>query len=135
MNSLATQWQEITELEINPEDVTYLAQEIARCDRAEDADFFTLIAILGQRFRGQEKSADRMFCISTRMECLSELMKDKRMRGWTIETNDPQCTVANAAIFYAAAICTLRVEDDRFYFDADEFFRIALEGIEPEGHA
>lgn len=134
MNSPAAQWQEITELEINPDDVTYLAQEMARRDHADDADFFTSIAILGQRFRGQEKSADRMFCISTRMECLSELMKDKRMPGWTIETNDPQCTVANA-VFHAAAVCTLRVEDDRFYFDADEFFRIALEGIEPEGHA
>jgi hypothetical protein len=135
MNSVVTQWQEITELSINPDDVAYLAQEMALRDQVEDADFFTLIAILGQRFRGQEKSADRMFCISTRMECLSELMKDERMRGWTIETADPECTLASWAVFHAAAVCTLRVENDRFYFNADEFFSIALEGIEPEGHA
>lgn len=135
MSGLATQWQEITNLEINPEDVAYLAQEMARRNHAENADFFTLIAILGERFRGQEKSADRMFCISTRMECLSELMKDQRMRGWTIETNEAQYTLANWAIFHAAAVCTLQVQDDRFYFDADEFFRIALADLEPEGHA
>jgi hypothetical protein len=134
MSSLGTQWQEITKLEINPEDVVYLAQEMARRDQPEEADFFTLIEILGERFRGQEKSADRMFCISTRMECLSELMKDERMRGWTIEMNT-RCTLANWAVFHAAAVCTLQVQDDRFYFDAEEFFRIALEEIEPEGHA
>jgi hypothetical protein len=135
MDSLATQWQEITELAIDPEDVAYLVLEMARRDQTADADFFTLIEILGERFRGRKKSADRMFCISTRMECLSELMKDERMRGWTIETNDPECTLANWAVFHAAAVCTLQVENDRFYFDADEFFEIALEGIEPEGHA
>lgn len=134
MSSLATQWQEITELEINPEDVAYLAVEMARRDHPEDVDFFTLIAILGERFRGQEKSADRMFCISTRMECLSELMRDERMRGWIVETNT-RCTIANWAVFHAAAVCTLQVQDDRFYFDAEEFFKIALAELEPVGHA
>lgn len=136
MNSLATQWQEITKLQVDPDDVAYLVQEMARRrDKAEDDDFFTSIAILSERFRGQEKSADRMFCISTRMECLLALTKDERMRGWTMETNDPICTLANWAMFQAVAACTLQVEDDRFYFDADEFFRIALEEMEPEGHA
>lgn len=134
MQTHATQWQEITDLEVDPKDVAYLALEMAQRNQT-DVDFFTLIAILGERFRGQENSADRMFCISTRMECLSELMKDERMRGWTIETDNPRCTLANWAVFYAAAVCTLRVQDDCFYFEADEFFKIALQEVEPEGHA
>jgi hypothetical protein len=136
MDNLASQWQQITELEINPDDVAYLINEMARRrDKAEDDDFFTSIAILGERFHGQEKSADRMFCISTRMECLLGLTKDERMRGWTTEMNVPQHMLANWPLFHAVAACPLRVHDDRFYFDADEFFSIALEEIEPEGHA
>jgi hypothetical protein len=136
MDNLSAQWQEITSLKIDPDDVAYLAQEMAGRDRQENIDFFTLIAILGRRFRGQEKSADRIFCISARMECLSELMmKDERMRGWTIDIDTPQCTFAHAAVFRAAAVCTLRVDGDRFYFNADEFFNIALAEIEPEGNA
>jgi hypothetical protein len=66
---------------------------------------------------------------------LSKLMKDDRMHGWTMETNDPKCVLTNSAVFDAVALCPLRVKDDHFYFDADEFFKIALEEVEPEGHA
>jgi hypothetical protein len=56
MKSRAARWQEITELKIGPEEVVYLVQEMTRRhDEEEDVDFFTSIAILGERYRGQEK--------------------------------------------------------------------------------
>jgi hypothetical protein len=38
-------------------------------------------------------------------------------------------------VFHAAALCTLQVKDDRFFFDADEFLNISLEEVDPDGHA
>jgi hypothetical protein len=74
-----------------------------------------------------------MFCVSERMRCLAELMKDPRMRRWTIEDPDPACMITNHAVFHAVAKCSLQMDEKKVWFDADEFFRIVLEECEPEG--
>jgi hypothetical protein len=130
-----SRWDDAVRLKIEPEEIAYLVQEMARQHVLnEGTDFFTSIAILMDRYEGQEKIADRIYCITIRMRCLAGLMRDKRMQGWKMETSDPECTFTNAAVFDSVAVCSLQKEDERFYFDADEFFRIALEP-EPEEHA
>jgi hypothetical protein len=100
-------------------------------------DFYTSFAILLNRYKGKRNSSDRMFCISTRMSCLADLMKtnDPRLKGYTKSTDDPSCTVTHSAMFHAAALCTVRHSDERTRFDPDEFFEIALRQAESEGNA
>jgi hypothetical protein len=87
MKSLAGRWQQITELKVELEEIIYLIREMTRChDVEENAGFFTSIAILRERYRGEENSVDRMFCVFARIQCLSALMKDERIHGWTMET-------------------------------------------------
>jgi hypothetical protein len=136
VKSPSKKWQDIPTIKVEPEEIIYLVEQMqARHDKDEEVGFFASMAILGDRYRGGKDCVDRMYCIQTRMECLSALMKDERMHGWTMETNDPKCTVTNSAIFHATALCPLLIENDRFYFNPDEFFRIALDEVEPEGYA
>ena len=49
-----------------------------------------------------------IFCITERMRCLVQMMKDSRMRRWTrCEAKDPSCSITNEAVFRAAAKCPL----------------------------
>ncbi len=131
-----SRWEDAGHLRIEPEEITYLVQEMARRhDEDGEADFFASFAILMGRYEGHEDAADRIYSITARMRCLAELMQDERMRGWTMKTEDLKCTLTNAAVFHAVALCTLQIKDERFYFEPDEFFRIALEKTEPEGCA
>jgi hypothetical protein len=138
VNSPSTKWQDIPTIKIEPEEIIYLVEQMQAPSRGSTDNgggFFASMAILGNRYRGEKNCVDRMFCIQTRMECLAGLMKDDRMRGWTMETNDPKWTVTNGAIFHATALCPLLIESGRFHFNPDEFSRIALEVAEPEGRA
>jgi hypothetical protein len=125
-------------LKIAPDEILHLVEEmIKRHDQSEHVDFYTSMAIMMERYKGRKGAANRMFSISTRMHCLSDLMKkeDARWSGWSKLTNDPACVVTHKAIFDATALCPLRTDKERTYFDADEFFKIALERAESEGNA
>jgi hypothetical protein len=125
-------------LKIRPDEITYLVEEVAkRHDQSEKPDFYTSMAILLHRYKGKKRAADRMFTISTRMHCLGELMKveDARWSGWSKMTSDSGCVLAHQAIFEATALCPIRTDRERTYFEADEFFKLALERAVPEGNA
>jgi hypothetical protein len=129
----SSRWEDAVRLKIEPEEIAYLVHEMARQHRLNGGtDFYTAIPILMNRYRGQDKIADRIYCITIRMRCLAELMRDERMHGWRMEASDPEGTLTNAAVFSAVALCSVRTEDERCYFDPGEFFRIAGQ-VEPEG--
>jgi len=136
MGHSASHWQDIGNMKIEPEEIIYLVQEMAqRHDKDQDVGFEASVFVLFEKYKGRDDIADRAYCITTRMHCLTDLMGDERMHGWTLETRDPKCKLTNGAVFHAVALCPLRLENERYHFDADEFFRIALEEVEPEGHA
>src|SRR5262249_30603450 len=131
-----SRWQDIDKMKIDPEEIIYLVQEmVRRHDENLDVGFESSVFVLFEKYKGRDDIANRAFCVTTRMHCLAELMGDARMRGWTMETRDPECTLTNSAVFHAVALCALRHENEQYHFDADEFFRIALEEAEPEGRA
>jgi hypothetical protein len=70
-----------------------------------------------------------------RMRCLNALLFDERIRGWTLQGIEKGCLLTNEAIFSAVAKCPVRANAKRVWFDADEFFEIALNEMEPEGRA
>ena len=41
----------------------------------------------------------------------------------------------DGAVFRAVAKCPLQMDENRIWFDADEFFRIVLQECDPEGTA
>jgi hypothetical protein len=57
------------------------------------------------------------------------------MRGWTLKGIEDGCLLTSEAIFRAAAKCSLRANAKRVWFDADEFFQIALSETSPEARA
>ena len=129
----SSRWEDAVRLKIEPEEIDYLVKEMARQHGLNGGiDFYTSIPILMNRYRGQEKVADRIYCITMRMKCLADLMRDERMHGWRMDRSDSERTFTNAAIFSAVALCSVQTENERFHFDADEFFRIAQEQVEPE---
>jgi len=133
VDNQSSRWEDALRLKIEPEEIAYLVQEMARQDDlAGGVDLYASIPILMDRYKGQEKVADRIYCLTIRMRCLADLMQDERMQGWTMEASDPECTLTNAAIFNAVALCSVWTEAERFHFDPDEFFRIAKEHVETE---
>jgi hypothetical protein len=138
MTKAQGRWERAIKLKIRPDEIIGLIEEMtARRDSSEPSDIYTSLAILAERYKGKRNATDRILCISTRMTCLSELMSsnDPRLRGYTKSTEDPSCTVTNAAMFHAAALCPVRVDDKRTWFDLDEFFDIALKEAGAEGSA
>lgn len=122
---------DIQNLVVETRELTDLVQEINKDDHEDgQTDWYTAVAILANRYKGDP---DRAFCVLKRIECLLALMKEPRMRGWSVETTEPGCVVTHHAAFEAAARCPLRLSGDHFYFNPDEFFRIALEKRAPEG--
>jgi len=98
--------------------------------------FESAVLILSERYEDDDtKDIDKAFCIMERMRCLSLVAKDDRMRGWTKDSVDKDCLLRNEAIFRAAASCPVRDEDGKPYFDADEFFSLALNESPSEGNA
>jgi hypothetical protein len=67
------------------------------------------------------------------MRCLNDMLGDDRMRGWTIKGIEEGCLITNEAIFRAVAKCPLKASAKRTWFDADEFFNIALRDIQRNG--
>jgi hypothetical protein len=127
-------WDDVTQLVIDPEEIIYLAQEMAKLhEEQEPTDWYTSIGILAEKYPGDP---DRVFCISERFRCLRMLMNNPRMQRWSITAiDDPDCNHTNGAVFRAVAKCPLRRVEERLHFDADDFFRIVLEEAEVEGHA
>jgi hypothetical protein len=127
--------REIQKLEIATEEITYLVEEMARQHEQREqgeVNFYTAVAILAERYR---QDHDRCFCVMERMRCLVEVMRDSRMRGWTIQGIEEGCLITNEAIFRAVAKCPLKADAKRAWFDPDEFFNIALSELESEGNA
>lgn len=125
--------EEIQKLEIDPEEILYLVERMtALHDENDDVDWYTAMAVLAGRY---EKDAVRMFCISERMACLSALVKDERMRGWSFQAAEPDCIITNTAVFDATARCTMKADEKHVWFDPDEFFQLILKESDSEGTA
>jgi hypothetical protein len=122
----------IVEMEISPEEITDLVQEIAKKRNGGiETDWHTMLGMLADRYRDD---CDRAFCVHERMQCLINVMEDDRMRAWTKGPSDKPFWYVNTAAFIAAAKCPLRFRDE-LYFDPEEFLLVALEESTPEAHA
>ena len=118
---------------IEPEEIFYLVKEMSRHhEEGREADWEVSVLILISRY---PKDPDRALCIAERMRCLREIMKDDRMGGWSLKTNDPECSMTNEAVFRSVAKCPLRTDADHIWFDPDEFFDLTLREVESEGNA
>jgi len=117
-------------MEIAGEEIYYLIERMAEEHEERNPGWYTAIAILSDRY---PNDSSRTYCISERMRCLTKLVGDSRMKGWTIAEDG--CTFTHAAIFHAMAKCPLRANMKRVWFDPDEFFSIALQATEAEGRA
>ena len=126
-----TQPDGVQKLVIEPEELAFLVQEMTRQEEEGRTGLHTVMCILAQRYSGDH---ERAFCVHVRVRCLISLLDDPRMRGWSPQTAESGCRMTQAA-FHAAAICPLRLANERYYFNADEFFRIAFQGLKPEASA
>ena len=125
--------RELIETKVQPEEIIYLVQEMAKLhDEGRDPDWESSVLILVKRYPGEP---GKTHCISERMRCLLEMTKDVRMRGWTMEGPEEGCLLTSEAVFRAAALCPLHGGSRRVWFDADEFFSIALGEMPSEGRA
>jgi hypothetical protein len=133
-----SRWEKAFDMAIEPSEIIDLVEEMTELhDNSEEIDWYSSMGVLFNRYSGTEDCADRVFCISTRMSCLSDLMKsdDERLHCWAKIANDPKCIVTHSALFHATALCKLNWDEKRTWFDPDEFFNIALEQAESEGNA
>jgi hypothetical protein len=137
MHGIPKSIKELQKMEITAEEIIYLVDEMARKHQERErgeVDFYTAIAILAERYRNTQDH-HRSFCVIERMRCLTDLLGDERMRGWTTQGIEEGCLLTNEAIFQAVAKCPLKANANRVWFEADEFFNIALGEMEPEGRA
>jgi hypothetical protein len=124
---------EIVKTKIKPAEISDFVAEMAkRHEESRDTDWYAQVAILVGRYSGRPK---RPVAIMERMRCLVALMGDPRMRGWTMEAKDPECTITHEAVFFATATSPLHQIGEELRFDADEFFDIVLTAAEAGGHA
>jgi hypothetical protein len=137
MGKIPASISEIQAMQIAPEEITYLVQELAQQHQergsGEIDDFHTAVAILAERYRDREPN--RPLCVIERVRCLAALITDNRMCGWTLQGIEEGCLLTNEAIFRATAKCPLRADAERVWFDADEFFEIVLRETEPQARA
>ncbi len=128
-------FERVNELVIKPEEIIYLVQEMtARARRGETADWHTSIAVLAEKYHGDP---DRVYCISVRIRCLAEMMKDARMAAWVRAAPELDYSLTKEPVFRATARCPLVLVlvqgEKRYRFDPEVFFRIVLEEAEAEG--
>jgi hypothetical protein len=125
--------------DVKLEELLYLLKKMTRLqDGGEKPCFESAAFILSERYRGKKNAVGKTFAIMERMNALAKLMRinDERMRGWTMETTEPECLLTNDAVFKATAICPLRKDSEqRMSFDVDEFFEIVLKEADSEGRA
>ena len=115
MSRIPKSIRDIQALETTTEEVTYLVEEMARRHQEREpgeVGFYTAVAILAEQYRGTGDH-QRSFCVMERMRCLTDLLRDERMRGWTIEAVEEGCLLTNEAIFRAVAKCPLRASTKR----------------------
>ena len=137
MSRIPKSIRDIQTMEVATEEITYLVEEMSRQHQEREpgeVDFYTAVAILAERYRDTQDH-HRSFCVIERMRCLTDLLRDERMRGWTIQGIEEGCLLTNQAIFRAVAKCPLNANAKRVWFDADVFFNIALSETESEGRA
>jgi len=124
---------DISHISIEPEEVFYLVQEMAKAHEVDgEASWYTQGGILADRY---PKDHVRAFCITERMRCLIGMTKDKRMKGWSMDTDDPKCDLTHEAVFRATAKAPMRAKGQRLQFDPDEFFALVLTETDSEGNA
>jgi hypothetical protein len=122
MQRFSLEWT--NQVKIDPEDILFLVEEMGRLhDERCETSWFAPIGILYELFPDH---SDEPYCIIERMQCLIKLMGEDRMRGWTMKTIDPTCTLTNRAVFTATSTVPIRGDDNNRWFDADEFFAVAL---------
>jgi hypothetical protein len=75
------------------------------------------------------KNPTRVFAIEERIRCLSMLMNDPRMQGWTIGEGRVGGALNDEAVIRAVATCPISLDPPGhgFHFNPAEFFRIALD--------
>jgi hypothetical protein len=137
MSRIPKSIRDIQAMEIATEEIAYLVDEMARQHQERkqgEVDFYTAVAILAERYR-ERQDHHRSFCVMERMRCLTDLLGDDRIRGWTIQGIEEGCLLTNEAIFRAVAKCPLKAAAKRLWFDPDEFFDIALSEMESAGRA
>jgi hypothetical protein len=118
------------------EDILYLIQEMARRHQESDDDNIgleTAAIIMIARYPGQ---IGKVHAIMERMRLLPLMMKDPRMKVWSMDKLDDS-VLTSQAVFRAVARCPVRYDRvaDRTYFNADEFFGIVLDETPAEGTA
>lgn len=117
-------YDKFLQAEIEPVDISFFVEKIEN-HRKEglEVNWFMLLAAATEIY---PNDPDKSVAIVERMRCLIALMKDERMRGWTLQGPTKGCGLTNPAVFRATAITPLRIEENRFLFDPEEFFSIAL---------
>lgn len=121
-------------IKIKPSDIKFLVKEVEKLHGTDVSKGFETQAFILMKRYGKNKSA-KIFAILERMHCLLALMEDERMRGWTLESQEPGCTLTHEAVFDATATCRLLDRDGHFAFDPDEFFELALKHTPAKTHA
>jgi hypothetical protein len=124
-------------MRIETEDILHLVQEMARPhdegrERGRTPDMYSAVRILAERHRGD---VGKPACIMQRMQCLEEVMKDSRMRGWSFDGPKEGCKITSEAVFRATAVCPLKATNKRLWLDADTFFEIVLRETDSRGNA
>jgi hypothetical protein len=120
-------------IELSPSEILDLVGEMAELhEEGEHPDWFAAAAITVRNFHS---SSDKAFCIMERMGCLVAIMKDSRMRGWTIKKADEEFVFTRYSVFAATAKCALQINEKRIFFNPEEFFSIALTETDSEGRA
>lgn len=120
---------------ITPEELISLIKEVSqRHEDGEDIEY-AMISILSERYRGKDEEKHKRFVIMQRLDCLTNLLRDERMRAWTFEGKEEGSFRSNEAVFRAAALCRLRRKNGRAYFNPDEFFHLVLVESESTGRA
>lgn len=125
--------ESIQMVQVEPNEILFLVTEMARNhDEGNDTNWYTQVGILASLYPDKP---ERAIAIVERMQCLIGLFGDERMRGWTLASRDPNCIITNGAVFRATALAPIHLIGEKFVFDADEFFSLALCETDAEGNA
>lgn len=83
---------------------------------------------------GNKIRPDKVLAIIQRLKALAALADAGKIKGWQMKTSKPYELVEKSA-FYATAHATLRQSGNQYFFDEDEFNKLALQFSEPEASA